>query len=114
VQWIGKSTTISPIQRSSEPDGITIQARRLLQLAIEQEGPATVKIPGWRQAGMTSDVWQRVVGALKSAGVVETQAGEGTFIRYEHQTAAYVLDEIQTGKVRVRPAPPPGMSVPSA
>ena len=110
VQWIGKSTTISQIQRH-EPDGITVQARRLLQLAIEQEGPATMKIPGWRAAGMTSDGWQRVIGALKFAGVVETQAGEGTFVTYEHQTAAYVLDEIQTGKVRVRPAPPPGMSV---
>jgi DNA-binding transcriptional regulator YhcF (GntR family) len=94
-----------------EPDGITVQARRLLQLAIEQEGPATMKIPGWRAAGMTSDVWQRVIGALKFAGVVETQAGEGTFVTYEHQTVAYVLDEIRTGKVRVRPAPPPGMSV---
>ena len=113
VQWIGKSTTISQIQRH-EPDGITVQARRLLQLAIEQEGPATMKIPGWRAAGMTSDVWQRVIGALKFAGVVETQAGEGTFVTYEHQTAAYVLDEIQTGKIRVRPAPPPGMSVRSA
>ena len=113
VQWIGKSATISQVQRH-EPDGITVQARRLLQLAIEQEGPATMKIPGWRAAGMTSDVWQRVIGALKFAGVVETQAGEGTFVTYEHQTAAYVLDEIQTGKIRVRPAPPPGMSVRSA
>jgi len=111
VQWIGKSTAVSPVVHK-EPDGITVQARRLLQLAIDQDGPATVKIPGWRAAGMTSDVWQRVIGALRSAGVVETQAGEGTFIRYEHQTAAYALEEIQTGKVRVRPAPPPQNTVP--
>lgn len=92
------------------PDNSTASlALSLVQDAARVAGPASSVLPGWRQLephGWNSEKWQRVVAALRAAGLVETEQGRGTYlVRYACLSDLEVA--LRSRKVSIRPAPYP-------
>lgn len=99
---IGKSVSIS------RPENQTTQALaiRLMQDACQVEPPSSNRIPGHRElSGWLPERWQRVVNALKTAGIAQR---EGNAIRL---VDGYCLDrlyaELYAHKIHLRPSPSP-------
>ena len=118
VEWISQSVTSSPVKRTStgsvQPDSLTSLATRLVSQAVQQGGPASDVIPGWRELRMSSHTWQRAVTALVNAGAAITEPGRGTYVGRQYQSCAQLLTELQTGKLHLSPTPPLQMRVPEA
>lgn len=98
VQFIGETTAVSPM-RHKEPDTISDLAQRLLEMAVEHN-PASNVIPGWREAGISSHSWQKVVNALVKIGAAVTEPGKGTYLR-SYESASMLLADLQAGKVKL-------------
>jgi len=113
VQWISQSVTSSPVKRE-QPDSLTSLATRLVSQAVQQGGPASDVIPGWRELRMSSHTWQRAVTALVNAGAAITEPGRGTYVNRQYQSCSQLLTELQNGKLHLERTPPLSLRVPEA
>ena len=111
VQSMGASGTVL-ISRLRAPDHSTTG----LALELVQESMRTIEggaykdeLAGWRALNWPSSRWQRAVGALKAAGLVETVEGQGTYLpeggRYD--CLAQLEMALRSRELVLRPAPPP-------
>lgn len=95
------SVLASPVVRSP---GVRELALDLLWQAQQSEGPTGTAIPGWRKlSGFDSKKWQRVIAALRAAGVEIETTHEGSFL--QGVTVGDLHYQIDTGAVKVRPTP---------
>ena len=72
------------------------QAKRLVERASQMYGAHTNKLPGHREAGMSSASWQRIVGLFGDR--VVTKPGVGTFLVKESVFDLAV--ELEQGRVK--------------
>lgn len=95
------SVLASPPVRSP---GVRELALDLLWQAQQEQGPTGTAIPGWRRlSGFNSKRWQRVLAALRAAGIAIETTHDGTFL--QGVTVGDLHYQIDTGVVKVRPAP---------
>src|SRR3970282_525478 len=93
---------------SNRPDTSTSGlALQLVQDAERIAGAGSAMLPGWRQLpGWTSDRWQRVGSALRSAGLVDTDPGKGTYL-VKYNCLADLESALRSRQIKIRPSPYP-------
>ena len=111
VQAVGASgnVLVSPLRAPDHStNGLALE---LVQESMRKlEGGAYKdELAGWRALNWPSSRWQRAVGALKAAGLVETVEGQGTYLpeggRYD--CLAQLEMALRSRELVLRPAPPP-------
>lgn len=91
-----------PVRRT--PDGVTVLAVELIRTAVHL-GWTGERIPGHRDLqDWSGATWSRAIAALKAADAVETDS-TGTYVSNRYQCTVDLLDDLESGKLRVRPAP---------
>ena len=98
----------APLRRDVEQSDVGVMAAKGLLLdAVTQGWGQGDRIPSWRKMkGWSSPRWQRAMGPLKAAGVVEVGV-DGTYV-YGYVCVADLWQAIKGGKVVIHPAPPEG------
>lgn len=104
---VSGSVLESPIVRKTDPDGSVSMAKRLLMDAVTQGWGEGDRLPGWRKLnGWSSPRWQRGLGPLKAAGVVEVGV-DGTYV-FGYACVVDLWQAVIGGQVQLHPTPPEG------
>jgi hypothetical protein len=108
------NATVSPnrVYATSAPDrripADSEVVGEFIHLAEERMGEMSNQFPGWRDLpGWTRDKWQRAVGPLKAAGVLETVPSKGTYVTEQYKTLDNVRFAWETGRIPIALSPTP-------